>query len=295
MLNIQSYDRLFTYYKIAAIDVYCESEVVYLCEADEVVGELTKVVQVNIKTGESHNSQYIGSYTAHRGPLRRVDPQKDNIELLQNTILKFRQIDKLNLLKALNGEDDMQDEGYAQYYNLESYLIEVVRPRFHREGKLSTHDFFCIIIWKSNRAKSLTAKRLLKQFANLHQAVEVISQTMANQNISHFQRFEYLIGLGLRLPMVSAILTVLYPDDFTVFDFRVCSFPKLNSFAKLDQVKSVKMMWEGYQDYISIVVANTPKWMSLRSKDHYLWGRSFFKQLDNDVLNNFGVVEGWIK
>lgn len=291
MLNIQSFDRLFTFYKVAAIDVFCEPDVIYLCRADEEPGELTKVVQVNLKTGESYRPQYIGSYTAHRGPLRRVDPLKDNIELLQNTILKFKQIDKLNLLKALNGEDDIRDEGYAQFYNLESYLIEVVRPRFHREGKLGTHDFFCIVIWKSNRAKTKIAKRLIKQCGDLQKAVDVISYTLSNQNLSHFRKFEFLIGLGLRLPMVSAILTVLFPDEFTVFDFRVCSFPKLNHFAKLHQVKSVKKMWEGYQDYIGLVIANTPSWMSLRTKDHYLWGRSFFEQLDNDVMDNFGLYE----
>ena len=28
---------------------------------------------------------------------------------------------------------------------------------------------------------------------------------------------------AFRLPMASAILTVLYPDSFTVYDIRVCS------------------------------------------------------------------------
>lgn len=295
MIALQNFDRLFIYFRIAAIDVYGEPDVIYLCKADEEPGELTKVVQVNLKTGESYKPQYIGSYMAHRGPLRPVDLMKDDIEAFQNSILNFNRIDKINLLQALNLEDEIRDEGYSQYYDLESYLLQVVRIRFHQEGSLSAHDFFCIVIWKSNRAKSIIAKRLISQFGDLQEAVRTISQTLANQNSSHFQRFEYLIGLGFRLPMVSAILTVLYPNEFTVFDFRVCSFPKLHQFAKLDQVRSVKLMWEGYQNYIGMVVANTPSWMSLRIKDHYLWGRSFFEQLDNDVKDNFGVLESRVK
>jgi len=291
MLDIPNFNKLFNYYKIVAIDVYSEPDIVYLCLSFEEGNEMTKVVQVNLKTGESYKPQYIGSYTAHSGPLRMVDPQKDNIEAIQSSILKFRQIDKINLLRALNSEDEIRDEGFAQYYDLESYLIEVVRPRFHRERSMNTHDFFCIVNWRSNNAKLRIAKRLINQFGDLHIAIKSISQALSNQNSSHFQRFEYLMGLGLRLPMVSAILTVLYPDVFTVFDFRVCSFPKLNHFAKLDQVKSVKKMWDGYQDYTSMVIANTPGWMALRTKDHYLWGRSFYEQLDKDVVNNFGLLE----
>lgn len=51
---------------------------------------------------------------------------------------------------------------YLDYYYLEQYLFDVVSARFQTVGTLSAFDFFCIVIWKANRAKSKVAKRLLK-------------------------------------------------------------------------------------------------------------------------------------
>lgn len=51
---------------------------------------------------------------------------------------------------------------YLRYYDLEAYLFEDVRKRFQKEGVLSAFDFFSIVIWKANRAKSKVAHRLLK-------------------------------------------------------------------------------------------------------------------------------------
>jgi hypothetical protein len=48
-----------------------------------------------------------------------------------------------------------------KYYYLEDYLFSEVRSRFHKQGYLSAEDFFCIVIWKANRAKSKVAARLL--------------------------------------------------------------------------------------------------------------------------------------
>ena len=50
---------------------------------------------------------------------------------------------------------------YLPYYWLEDYLFSTVCPRFHRDESLSAFDFFLIVIWKSNRAKSKIATGLL--------------------------------------------------------------------------------------------------------------------------------------
>jgi hypothetical protein len=56
---------------------------------------------------------------------------------------------------------------YRSYYlsNLEGYLLGQVRPNFLRMGFLSASEFFCIVIWKANRAKSKIAKKLLRHSA----------------------------------------------------------------------------------------------------------------------------------
>jgi hypothetical protein len=84
---------------------------------------------------------------------------------------------------------------------------------------------------------------------------------------------------GLRLPMASAILTVLYPDEFTVYDYRVCE--ELNISYK-DTTFSDNC-WSEYQSYKSEVVKNTPSDFALRDRDRYLWGKSFWKGAISDA------------
>jgi len=51
-----------------------------------------------------------------------------------------------------------------RYYDLEAYLFEDVHKRFKTEGSIGAFDFFSIVIWKANRAKSRIAKRLLSKY-----------------------------------------------------------------------------------------------------------------------------------
>jgi hypothetical protein len=59
---------------------------------------------------------------------------------------------------------------YLKYYDLEKYLFEDVRQRFHKEGKLDAFDLFSIVIWKANRSKSRLAHRLAKKAGTLEAA-----------------------------------------------------------------------------------------------------------------------------
>src|SRR4051812_34233514 len=128
---------------------------------------------------------------------------------------------------------------YVGYYNLEAYLLDTVRDRFDKQARLNAFDFFSIVIWKANRAKSRVAKRLLARgFANLEAAVSELTAGIALQPDSK-ERLRYLMfDWGFRLPMASAILAILYPDDFTVYDFRACDevggFQNLATLSKFD-------------------------------------------------------------
>lgn len=52
---------------------------------------------------------------------------------------------------------------YVNYYDLEHYLFEQVEPRFQSEHCIGAFDFFSIVIWKANRAKSRIAERLRRK------------------------------------------------------------------------------------------------------------------------------------
>jgi hypothetical protein len=76
-------------------------------------------------------------------------------------------------------------------------------------------------------------------------------------------------------------VTVLYPNDFTVYDKNVCK--ELGEFEKLRHRSYSDKLWSDYQLFIAAVRAAVPGSLSLRDKDRYLWGRSFYKGVLDDI------------
>ncbi len=177
---------------------------------------------------------------------------------------------------------------YLDIYNLETYLFETVRNRFYEQGYLSAFDFFCIVIWKSNRAKSLAAKRLLsKGYDDLDAAVYALTAGLSKL-VAAKDRLQYLWDWGqweLRLPTASAILSVLYPDEFTVYDTRVCGV--LGGFRNLGDISNFEKLWPKYLEFKEAVEQSAPTALSLRDKYRYLWGKSFSAQLVMDIQQGF--------
>lgn len=180
----------------------------------------------------------------------------------------------------------VDNTNYEAFYDLETYLFETVQQRFQTQGRLSTFDFFCIVIWKANRAKTKIARRLSEKCENnLDLAVYRLTSEIFEARIPERQLYVLMHDWGFLLPMASAILTVLYPAEFTIYDVRVCD--ALNDFHKLSNTTNFPLIWEGYVKFVDAVKAAAPQHLSLRDKDRYLWGKSFFEQLKNDVYNGF--------
>ena len=170
---------------------------------------------------------------------------------------------------------------YIEYVNLGSYLFNTVRTRFATQGYLDAFDFFSIVIWKANRAKSKIAKKMINHGGVPLEAIVRIITEGISQAATPEEKLRILWDGEFRVSMASAILTVLYPEEFTVYDYRVCDvlgIPKI-----LDTFKNFKIVWAGYQDYKAKVIANTPSGLSLREKDLYLWGKSRADQLIDDI------------
>ena len=162
-----------------------------------------------------------------------------------------------------------------------------VHRRFAEEGHLGAFDFFCIVIWKANRAKTKVAKRLLGNTdKTLDEVVVELTKKIAAQGTPKDKmRLLMFGGIRFRLPMASAILTVLYPDEFTVYDYRVCE--ALGGFGNLTNITNIDKLWEGYSAFKSAVVSNSPPELSLRDRDRYLWGKSFRDQLTSNIETGF--------
>ena len=162
---------------------------------------------------------------------------------------------------------------YIKYYNLEEYLFGEVSENFKERGFLMPDEFFCIVIWKANRAKTNIKKKLLSFDSDLARAVKAFTNEIYTAKTSE-EKLAVAIKWKFGLPMASAILTVLYPNDFTIYDARVrdiIGIEKDFSGAK-DQAEKY------FREYIPKVRA-TSEGNSLREKDQYLWGESFYKDI----------------
>ena len=182
----------------------------------------------------------------------------------------------------------MNSESFVDVYHLERFILGDVRNRFEDKGFLNAFDFFCIIIWKANRAKPHMAARLLSQgHTELEDAVHALTSKLyaaADQK----NRFMVLVrDWGFMLPMATAILTVLYPKEFTIYDVRACDV--LEDFHRLANRVSPETMWEGYVAFRKAVVSSGPDHLSLRDKDRSLWAKAAADQLNRDIRNRFGV------
>ena len=176
---------------------------------------------------------------------------------------------------------------FLTYYDLEKYLFEVVSPQFATERTLSAFHFFCIVIWKANRAKSKIAKRLLEHgpYSDLDTAVGVLLAEVVAAHSPKDRLRVMMSQWGLLLPMASAILTILYPDEFTVYDVNVCDV--IGDFHKLKNKINFDRIWDGYANYTEAVKRTAPAELSLRDKDRWAWGKAFVLQLNQDIANNF--------
>lgn len=175
------------------------------------------------------------------------------------------------------------------YYDLEHYLFEVVNKRFHTDGEIGAFDLISIVVWKANRSKSKFARRLRsgqREHLTLDEASRQFTRELAQCSDAQARlalaTSEQPWGFGL--PTATAILTVLWPDEFTVYDYRACE--QLGQFEGLAS-RWKPSLWSEYVAYRDAVIASVPEATTLRDKDRILWGRSDGKQLMTEIAKNF--------
>ena len=159
---------------------------------------------------------------------------------------------------------------YLKYYNLENYLFDEVRNNFLERGYLTPDEFFCIVIWKANRAKSRIKNRLLSKNTNLENAVKELTNDIFNKE--GIDKLNVLLSeWGFLLPMATAILTVLYPDQFSIYDIRV------KSQLGIKDIYTAEKYFAEFLPQVKKFAKNNN--LDLRDADRYLWGKSFYEDL----------------
>lgn len=166
--------------------------------------------------------------------------------------------------------------------HLEKYLSDQVGPHFRETGKIAPEDFWLILIWKANRAKNNERRRFERIGAGTFEgAVEEIADALWAAN-SLDARLGVLMGKWkMKLPTASAVLTILYPDNFTVYDIRVCD--QLGAFHELAGRRFSGKLWSEYLRFVAAVEVAVPSHSRLRDKDHHLWGLSLMSQVKADL------------
>ena len=174
---------------------------------------------------------------------------------------------------------------YSKYYNLEDYLLTEVSAKFKKEKSLSAFDFFCICIWKSPRQKSNIYKSLVESNTDIEHAVrDLTTDLFVLEPVDKFKRLMNIYGVNVA--MASGILTILYPDLFTVYDFRVCEHKSFSEFKNLSNMTNRDGQFLKYQSYVNKVKNIHPN-VALREIDKMLWGKSFYDELTKDLKENF--------
>lgn len=176
-------------------------------------------------------------------------------------------------------QDDSTD--YLAFYDPEAYLLRAGR-RFRETGDLDVRDFYMILIWKANRAKIYHKSRLTKIAGSFDGAVKRIASELLNAREPRIRLALLMENWKFALPTATAILTILYPEEFTVYDYRVCA--ELNRTYR-PWVEFSDKLWEEYCQFKRSVLDSTPAGLSLRDKDRWLMGRSFRMQVESECSN----------
>jgi hypothetical protein len=181
-------------------------------------------------------------------------------------------------------EPDLKTD-FRKYYDVERYLFDEVGPLFRKEGIFQPEDLFLILIWKANRAKNRHLKRLMKLSGGSYRLpVSMLSHDLSKARSPEARLQVLMAGWKFRLPTPTAILSVFYPDEFSVYDYRVCEElkDKRKDFRKLVNWSS-KSVWPGYLGFLEAVRKSAPADLSLRDKDRWFWGQSLYREVMKDI------------
>lgn len=166
----------------------------------------------------------------------------------------------------------MQPQDYA---NVETNLFPKIRERFVKDGSLSPIDLLAILVWKANRASGMHIERFGGPENFVALAPELGRKLFKGKDAETRLKVAMTDQWKFRLPTATALLTVLFPLEFTVYDRRVCD--RLGAFHELAGRRFTNRLYPAYDAYKAAVVAAVPSGLSLREADHYLWGQSWLQ------------------
>ncbi len=167
---------------------------------------------------------------------------------------------------------------------MENYLFDNVSENFQTRGYLTPEEFFAIVIWKRNASKT----KILSGIKEDGRSVKTITSDIFLAETRE-QKMSVLLNPkipGISISFASAILTVCYPENFTIVDYRACA--TLENFnVKVKGNPTIEII--AYFDYLDkckkLAIDNN---FSLRDFDRILWAKDFYEG-ENGLKN---LVDG---
>jgi len=195
-------------------------------------------------------------------------------------------------------ESDETVEQGLDCYDPETRVFSEIREKLSKGEGLSKRDVLLILRWKLGRIKDSNAKTVSDE--NLKKINKAIADAKKPENaIAALEALDEIPGIGLAT--ATAILTVCYPDTFTIIDERVLESLDLlpRGYEKKRKRKSKKAKkkkedskyntedWtakEYVEDYLPKVNERKEKWKrSLRETDQVLWGLSVNRRIEKVI------------
>src|SRR3989344_5993262 len=162
---------------------------------------------------------------------------------------------------------------YLKYYFLEDYLFNDVNKNFQRRGYLTPEEFFAIVIWKRNASKTKILNGIKKNKRTIREITSKISAAKTKEQTLDALLFPKIPGIGIAF--ASAILTVCYPNDFTVADYRACA--SLKAFGG-EIIGNPTAKISVYFEYLEKCKELARQYkLSLRNFDRILWAKDFYE------------------
>jgi len=174
------------------------------------------------------------------------------------------------------------------YYSPETLMFPVLAQSFADTGELDPEMLYLILDWKASRARTRHRRRLAAIAGSFDATARGIAADLHEASEAEQRLGLLMTKWGFLLPTASAILAVLYPDTFTIYDRRVCDV--LDDFHKLGSMKWSAKAWEEYQRFLVAVRSAAPQALSLRDCDRWLWGQDKRKAMlaELDDIDNVG-------
>ena len=169
----------------------------------------------------------------------------------------------------------------THFYSPENTLFPELAARFERTGQLTAEELYLILDWKAARARTRHLRRLTKG-RTFSRAADDLARAVHGAPDDE-DRLKLLLAepWSFALPTATAILTVLYPDRFTVYNIRVCD--ALGDFHRLGSRRWSEQSWAEYGGFVAAVRSAAPGHLNLRDADRWLWGQDKRKALRREL------------